>query len=45
VGGGLLIIFAFGMLSWSTWNEMEQERRAKDIEESETEDEESLFEA
>lgn len=44
VSGGLLIIFAFGMLSWSTWKEMEEERKASDIEESETEDEESLLE-
>lgn len=27
MGGGLLIIFAFGVLSWSTYKEMDEERK------------------
>ncbi|KAK3986751.1 hypothetical protein QBC44DRAFT_332672 [Cladorrhinum sp. PSN332] len=29
--GGLLIILAFGMLSWSTWKEMNEEERKKQV--------------
>ena len=38
VVGGLLIIAAFGMLSWSTWKEMSEEERKKSVDSSEDED-------
>ncbi|KAK4121228.1 hypothetical protein N657DRAFT_682885 [Parathielavia appendiculata] len=36
--GGLLIIAAFGMLSWSTWREMNEEERRKQVDVSDDED-------
>ncbi|KAG7289935.1 hypothetical protein NEMBOFW57_006312 [Staphylotrichum longicolle] len=38
VFGGLLIIGAFGMLSWSTWREMNEEERRKQVDLSGDED-------
>jgi len=38
VVGGLLIIAAFGMLSWSTWKEMSEEERKKSVDLSGDED-------
>lgn len=38
VVGGLLIIGAFGMLSWSTWREMNEEERKKEVDLSGDED-------
>ncbi|KKA29347.1 hypothetical protein TD95_001930 [Thielaviopsis punctulata] len=37
--GGILIIVAFGMLSWSTWREMQEHERLKDQDIDDTEDE------
>ena len=39
VVGGMLIIGAFGMLSWSTWREMNEEERRKQVDLSADEDE------
>ncbi|KAK4113362.1 hypothetical protein N656DRAFT_676022, partial [Canariomyces notabilis] len=36
--GGMLIIAAFGMLSWSTWQEMNEEERKKQLDLSSSED-------
>jgi drug/metabolite transporter (DMT)-like permease len=38
VFGGLLIIAAFGMLSWSTWREMNEEERRKQLDSDVDED-------
>jgi drug/metabolite transporter (DMT)-like permease len=38
VCGGFLIIAAFGMLSWSTWREMNEEERKKQVDLSGDED-------
>jgi hypothetical protein len=41
LAGGMLIIFAFALLSWATYKEMEEENRKKaqeSIEESDAED-------
>ncbi|GAB1315244.1 DUF6 domain-containing protein [Madurella fahalii] len=38
VFGGILIIAAFGMLSWSTWREMNEEERKKQVDLSGDED-------
>lgn len=41
VVGGLLIIAAFSLLSWSTFREMQEERRKKEIDLSQSDEEES----
>ena len=35
LAGGLLIVLAFGMLSWSTWREMSEHARMRETEEAE----------
>lgn len=37
--GGILIIAAFGMLSWSTWREMVEDGRRKEVDMSPEDDE------
>ncbi|KFY57517.1 hypothetical protein V496_06400 [Pseudogymnoascus sp. VKM F-4515 (FW-2607)] len=42
VAGGGLIVVAFGVLSWSTWREMREEK-VKDVDITSDEDEESIL--